>query len=75
MDKETLKKMQDFFNSMRFRQEMNDRYCGKGFGKTSLMLKHFQEIKNYYQIDKSDEEFIEELTKDGFVLIYPKLKN
>ena len=31
--------------------------------------------KTPWYANKTEEEFIEELTKDGFVLIYPKLKH
>jgi len=70
MDSETIKKMQDFHSMLKFRDEINQRYV-RGFGKTSLMLKHFQEMKKQFKIDKTDEEFIKELKENGFVLICP----
>ena len=72
MNKETVKKINDFNSMLRFRDEINKlpyilKIKGnRGHGKNSLMLKHFREMKKYYKIDKSDEEFIDELTKNGF---------
>ena len=40
-----------------------------GNGKLSFMLKHFQMMKQFFKINKSDAEFIKEMKNDGFSLI------
>lgn len=75
LKEETGKKIDKWFSQMRFRDEINNSpellRFNQGKGKTSYMLKNFQEMKKYYKIDKTDEEFLNELKNDGFVIVKP----
>lgn len=72
MEKETINKMEDFFSMLRFRDEINNSNFiirfNRGQGKTTYMLKHFQLMKQFYDIDKTDEDFLNELKENGGVL-------
>ena len=72
MEEEVLQKIKDFQNMMKFREEMS-KYVSikiepkKGYGKMFLMLRHLQMMREFgYEIDKSDEDFIDDIQKKGY---------